>query len=148
MKTKIVQFIPVLGTLLAIGFLYFSRWCTETISSCYGSWMDHIYFYFTQPSYFFALYSLPLAIVLIFVSRAVFKSWLKLAVWLLPLAFISVALTNTTSSQGLGMDLFPYTRDDAARQMAEIVTVISFLLIAWKYFKAHRANTRASKNTA
>ncbi|HFC10756.1 MAG TPA: hypothetical protein ENJ75_00955 [Candidatus Kaiserbacteria bacterium] len=148
MKKRAIQFVPLVIALLGIGFGDFSQWCTQSGNVCYRTILDQMIPTVTYPLYFFALYFLPLAIVLIFVSRAVFKSWLKLAVWLLPLAFISVALTNTTSSQGLGMDLFPYTRDDAARQMAEIVIVISFLLIAWKYFKAHRADTRASKNTA
>ena len=146
MKKRIVQFIPVIITLLAIGFRYLSNWCID-FSSCYGTWVSHIALSFTKPLYFFALYSLPLAIVLIFVSRAVFKSWLKLAIVLIPILVLYIA-SVPTSWAGFGINLFPFYRDDAARAAAGYLTVFSLVLFAWKYFKAHRANTRVSKNTA
>ncbi len=133
MKTKLIQIVPALAALLGVAFLYFSRWCTETIPSCYGSWMDHIYFYFTQPLYFFALYSLPLVVILIFVSRQVFSSWLRLAAWALPLAFLFIA-TQPVVASFLSTD-----RDDAARLAAILFTVISLILITWKSIALRRA---------
>ncbi len=97
--------------------------------------MDHIYFYFTQPLYFFALYTLPIAIALVFVSKTVFKSWLKLAAWMLPLLFIFVATQPVVGS------LLSTNRDDTARLAGEIFTILSLILIAWKYYVSHRANS-------
>ncbi|HQU07811.1 MAG: hypothetical protein B7X04_01015 [Parcubacteria group bacterium 21-54-25] len=140
MRRRIIQSIPLIIALLGIAFLYFSRWCTETVPVCYGSWIDHIYFYFTQPLYFFALYSLPLAIILIFVSRPIFNSWLKLAAWMIPLGVIYTAMTPVNFT-GIGIDLFPFYRDDAARLSAEALTTVSLVLIIWKYFKARHSST-------
>ena len=135
MKTKIIQSIPVALALLAVGFLYLSRWCTETIPSCYGSWIHHIYFYFTQPLYFFALYILPITIILVFVSRSVFKSWLKLAMWAVPLLLIFI------STQPVVGSFLSTNRDDTARLAGEVFTVLSLILIVWKYYAGRRANS-------
>lgn len=132
MKTKIIQSIPAILALCAIGFLYFGRWCTETISSCYGSWVDHVYFYFTQPLYFFALYFLPVAIILIFVSHHIFVSWWKIASLMLIVAFLFAA------SQPVAASLFSTNRDDAARFAAEILDTLSLILIVWKSIAARR----------
>lgn len=90
-----------------------------------------------SPLLIFALFFLPLAIILIFVPRTVFKSWLRFAVWALPLAFIYIALTPVTS-HGF-MDFFPFYRDDAARLASEIFSVVSLILIIWKWFSLRRS---------
>ena len=131
--------------MLAIGFRYLSNWCID-FSSCYGTWVSHVVLSFTKPLYFFALYSLPLAIILIFVSRTIFNSWLKFAVWFVPLLVLYMASVPTNWT-GMGIDLFPFYRDDAARWAAGYLTVASLVLIIWKYFKAHRANTLVNKST-
>jgi len=97
--------------------------------------MDRIYFTFTQPLYFFSLYILPLALVLVFVPRRVFISWLKLAAWLLPFAFIMIAAQPVTWT-GIGINFVFISRDDLARGMAIFVDLTSFALIAWKYFRS------------
>ncbi len=91
----------------------------------------------TYPIYFFSLYFLPLAIILIFIPREAFKSWFRFAVWAFPLAFIFVA-TTPVSFTGIGIDLFPFYRDDAARLAGEVVSVLSLLLVAWKWFSLRR----------
>ncbi len=93
-----------------------------------------MYNYVTSPAYFFALYSLPLAIILIFVSRPIFKAWWKVAILLLIVAFLFIA--GTPVSPGLFSD----NRDDAARQAAEVFTVLSLILIIWKAYTSRRAN--------
>ena len=129
---KIIQSIPVLLTLLAIGFLYFSNWCIDSIPSCYSSSIHQIYQHFTNPLYLFALYSLPLAFILILIPRHIFNSWLKLAAWMVPLAFIFIA-TQPVVAGFLSTD-----RNDAARLAAEVLTVFSLILIIYKYFTSRR----------
>jgi hypothetical protein len=133
MKTKITQFIPAILALLAICFRYFSNWCIDSVSSCYGSWISQIALDITKPLYFFALYLLPLTIILIFVPHHLFKSWLKLALWAIPLSVIFIA-TTPVNFTGIGMDFFPFYRDDAARLAGEVFSGISLILIAYKYF--------------
>ena len=138
MKSRFLQVIPVLLPLLVIVITPLSYQCIYQSGSCYGTWISHVYPYFINPLYDFSFYFLPIAIILIFVSRDVFKSWLKFAAWALPLAFILVALTPVTS-HGF-MDFFPFYRDDAARLAGEVVSVLSIILIAWKWSSLrHRA---------
>ena len=133
MKTKIIQSIPALLVLLAIGFRHFSTWCIDSIYSCYGSLVHQIYQYFTYPLFSFSLFFLPIAIILIFVSRETFKSWLKFAVWSLPLLFIFIAIQPVYPQQILSAD-----RDDAARLAGGVFAVLSILLIIWKWFSSRR----------
>lgn len=109
-----------------------------TSKTCYGTWISQVYQYSINPLYNFVLYSLPLAIILIFIPRTLFNSWLKLAAWMLPLAFVYIALTPVNFT-GIGINFFPFYRDDAARVAAEIFSVASLLLIAWKYFSIRRS---------
>ena len=136
MKTKLIQSIPASLALLAVGFLYFSQWCILKSPSCYGTWIHHIYDGITSPAYFFSLYLLPLALILIFVPKTVFKSWLKLAAWAVPLLLIFISTQPVFPQQILSTD-----RDDTARLAGEIFTVLSLILIAWKYYASRRANS-------
>lgn len=136
MKTKITQSIPILFVFVAIGFRYFSQKCILMSSSCYGTWVHHIYNYTTNPLYFFTLYSLPLAIILILIPRHLFNSWLKLALWAIPLSFIFIAMTPVNSNAY--MDFFPFYRDDAARLAAEAFSVVSLIFIIWKTYVSPR----------
>lgn len=138
MKTKIIQFIPAILALLAIGFSYFSQWCTSDGQMCYRTFLDQMFPYITNPLYFFALYLLPLAIILVFIPRNIFISWLKLAAWAIPLSIIFIATTHVNFT-GIGMDFFPFYRDDAARLAGEVFSAISLILIIWKYFSLRRS---------
>lgn len=137
MKTKITQLIPVTLALLAIGFRYSSNWCIDVLYTCYGTWVHWISLSITKPLYFFALYSLPVAIILAFVSREIFKSWLKFAAWALPLVVIYIWTTPVSSTAW--MDLFPFYRDDAARLAGQVFLAISLALIVWKWWKSLRS---------
>lgn len=133
MKTKLVQFIPVALALLAVGFRYFSNWCIFTNSACYGTTISHISLTITKPLYFFALYFLPIAIVLAFVSREIFKSWIKFSVLAIPLAIIFIVTTPVIDNS-----LLPFSRDDAARLAGQAFSVASFALIIYKHFSLRR----------
>jgi hypothetical protein len=132
MKNKLIQSVPTAVMLAAIAFQYASNWCIDN-ASCYGTWVSHITFSFTQPLYFFALYSLPLAIILIFIPHPLFKRWFKVAVWLVPLLLIFIA-TQPVAPQSF----MSTNRDDAARFAAEILTAASLIVIIWKYLALRR----------
>lgn len=132
MKTKIIQFIPTLIALAVIGFRYFSSWCIFANGVCYGTFVSHISLTVTKPLYFFALYSLPITIILAFVPRGVFNSWLKFAVWAIPLLLILVATQPVYATHILSTD-----RNDAARLAGEVFVAASLILFVWKYY-GHR----------
>ena len=137
MKTKIIQFIPVLIALIAIGFRYFSNWCIFTVGVCYGTTISHISLTITKPLYNFSIFFVPIALIFAFVQRSIFNSWLKFAAWAIPLAIIFIALTPVNFT-GLGMDFFPFYRDDAARLAGKLFAGISSILVIWKYFVIRR----------
>jgi len=132
MKNKITQFIPILLALLAIGFRYFSNWCIDSISICYGTFIHQMALSITKPLYFFSLFFLPVAIVLAFIPRHIFNSWLKFAVWALPLLLILVATQPVVSG------FLSTNRDDAARFAGQVFAGLSLLLILWKWFTSKR----------
>lgn len=130
MKSKIVQLMPVSLALLSIVFTYFSQWCTRPGQICYRTLLDRMIPEFTYPLYFFALYFLPIAIILIFVSRPTFNFWLKFAGWGFLVALLFIA---TTPVYGTGL-ILSSSRDDVARFVGEIFMIASLILIIWKYF--------------
>ena len=130
----------MLLTLFAIGFGNFSQWCATEGQMCFRTAIDRMIPEFTYPLYFFALFFLPLALILIFVPRHIFVSWLKFALWALPLSFIFI-MTTPVNWTGIGLDLFPFYRDDAARLAGQAFAVISALLVVWKYIVARRTKS-------
>jgi hypothetical protein len=97
----------------------------------------------TYPLYFFSLYLLPLVFILIFTPRNLYLSWLKFALWTIPLAFIFIAITPVNHT-GIGPDFYPFYRDDAAELVGKVFTGLSLTLIAWKYFRLRRKSTEVT----
>ncbi len=137
MKKRIVQWTPTALVLFIIGFRYFSQWCLLTIPTCHKTWIHGLYFTIINPTFSFAIFFVPIAIILIFVSRQIFNSWLKLTAWMLPLLIIYIAMTPV-SWTGIGLNLFPFYRDDAAHGAGALFAAVSLLFIIWKYFSLRR----------
>lgn len=121
--------------ILAIAFRYFGLWCTKAGNLCYGTWLDRTFLEITNPLDSFARYLLVVTLILIFVPRSTFNSWLKFAAWVLPLAFIYIAMTPVWDSSWL-----PFVRDDAALLAGQIFSGISLLLILYKWIKFRKVS--------
>lgn len=137
MKNLLAKISPLFIAVIGVAFAPMSNLCIDSYRGCYGSWVDHIFQYFTQPLYYFSVPALFIAVVVIFIPWSVFKSWLKFAAWFLPLCFIFIAITPV-SWTGLGPDFFPYYRINAAHDAGTAFTVLSLLLIAWKMYRQRR----------
>lgn len=131
---RLIQFIPVLLAVFVIGFRYFGLWCTNAGNFCYRTLLDRTFLEITNPLDSFARYFLLIAIVLIFIPRRTFISWLKFATWALPLLFIFVASTPVYDASFL----FSFGRDDAARLAGQIFAIASLILIVWKSIAIRR----------
>jgi hypothetical protein len=131
MKTKIIQFVPALVALLVIGFRYFSNWCIDDISVCYGTWIHWVSLSITKPLYLFSLFFLPVAIVLAFLPRETFRPWLKFAMWAIPISVIYIWTTPLNSSSW--MEFFPFYRDDAARFAGVLFSIGSLIITIPKF---------------
>lgn len=130
---KFTQTVPFLTALLGLAFAPTSYWCIYSNGYCYATWIHQIYPHFTNPLYNFALFFLPTAILLAFVPREIFKSWLKFAVWAIPLAIIFIAMTPVIDTS-----LLPFSRDDVARLAGGVFSAGSLVLILWKSFISRR----------
>ena len=141
MKQKLIQAVPLASMIvaLAVGYVLAHPLDFHICSSIYTfksqiGCLDSSIQSIGNPLFRFVFWILVVGIVLPFVSARVFRSWLKFAAWTLPLAFVWIAITPV-SWTGLGIDFFPYYRINAAHDAGIAFTVLSLLLIAWKYFR-------------
>lgn len=133
MKSRIIQFIPTMLVLFGLGLAPISYQCIYSGGNCYSTWVHQIYPYFTNPLYNFSLFVLPIAIILIFISRSTFNAWFKLAAWAIPLSILYIATTPAVDTSFL-----PFHRDDAARLAGGVFVAVSLILIIWKWFAGRR----------
>lgn len=138
---KFTQIIPFLIALLGFILAPICYWCIYSNGYCYATWIHYIYPYFINPFYNFSPIFLPIALVLAFVPRSIFNSWIKFAMWAIPLSVIFIAFIPVSSS-GAYLDLFPFYRDDAARLAGQVFTAVSLILIVWKWFSARRTKNQ------
>ncbi len=137
MNSRVTQIIPAVLALAVIGFRYYSQWCITASLTCYGAWEHWIYLGVTSPTFFFSVYFAPIALLLIFIPKAIFKSWLKFAAWALPLAFLDIASTPVYGAmQGFGMMPSGPGRDDAARSDGQLFLIISLIIIVFGFIRA------------
>lgn len=127
---KIKHTIPLCVVVFFVFLRYFASWCIDSSGICYGSWLHHIFPYFIKPAYLYALAILPLAISLLFVSSAIFKSWLKFAVRWIPLSVLIIALAPVTSNSW--MSLYEFVKEDATWMMGSLFVMVSVGIIFGK----------------
>ena len=132
-----MQFVPATIALIGCALAPVVYWCVFTTHVCYGTFISNIEPGVINPFYSFSLYTLPITIILIFVPREIFKSWLKFAAWALPFAFIYIA-TTPVSGGGIGLNFSNFYRDDAARLMGGVFSIISAVLVVLKFIAARR----------
>ncbi len=138
MKTKIVQFIPAMIVFLVVSIRYVGLWCVYSVSVCYGGLIHQMFPYIITPLFLFGLSFLPIAIVLAFVSRTVFQSWLRLATWFVPLSLFIIFITPVTSNSW--MPIFFVSREEISWYLGVLFALISLVLILWKWFTSRRLN--------
>ena len=134
MKFKeIIPLIIFLAILVAVHFLYV---CADTISCPLRGIIWNTTFTTLDPALVFTQLAVIPAVLICFIPRKVFYSWLKFAAWAIPLAIIFIAFTPVNSNAF--MDFFPFYRDDAARLAGELFATISLILIVYKWLVARR----------
>ena len=128
----LVRYIPLFLVVAAIGLDRFAVNCLNTESCGLASLIWPIFFTVIKPLYIYSLVFGLVAVILIFIKRNVFMSWLYFAAWWLPLSAVLIALTPTWSNSWF--DLYPLVKEDMALYTASLFTAISLILIVWKQF--------------
>lgn len=141
MKTKIRSIIVATITVVA-GYVVSNPLMFHICTNIYQfgketGCLDDIVENVGTPLFTFSLWALFAVIVTAFFSEKIFKSWLKFAAWAIPLAIVFIWTTHVNFT-GIGMDFFPFYRDDAARLAGEVFTAISLILIAYRAFRSAR----------
>ncbi len=128
-----MKFIPLFVVLFGLGLRHLALWCIYGISACPVTNFFHAFFLeLINPLYTFSLIALLPALILTFVTRSTFITWLKFAMWWLPPSAILIAITPSTSNSW--MPLFFIGKDTVTLVMAGLFTAISLVIIVWKQF--------------
>jgi|GEM_PF-1031937 len=123
---KIKQVAPLFLALLGISLDRLAYWCAYSVDACYGSFI-HQSLDFLTLVYLFSVITLPLAVVLCFVSSPIFKSWLKFTMWGIPLSVLVITLAPESSASLFS--LYSFEKVDAAWMMSGLFLMISSAII-------------------
>lgn len=141
MKAKIISVLVAL-TALAAGYiighpltfgLCSTTYQTATYIGCLDSSIKSIGF----PLMIFMLWIFPNVIIAVLFSDRIFRLWSRISQWFIPVLLIYI-FTTPVNFTGIGLDLFPFYRDDAARLAGEVFTGVSLILLLWKYISERR----------
>lgn len=133
-----MKYLPLAIGLLALGLgyvlfypQYFSL-CEITANGYYRDclWNRDVSRNVGNPVFIYALASLPALAVLIFAKQQVVSSWLRFAIWWLPLSAVFVAVTPSVSHSW--MPLLFIGKETVSWIMGCLFLLISVLIILWK----------------
>jgi hypothetical protein len=104
-----------------------------TANSCFlANYIWPVFYNLIRPLYIFSEVFVLVALILIFVRNTAFNSWLRFAIWFIPLSIIVIGTTPTSSNSW--MPLYFIGKDTVTLVMAGLFTVISLVVIVWKQF--------------
>ncbi len=130
---KYLRFVPIVIVISGLGFKHLALWCIYVLTECTAtSFLHGIFGSLVSPLYLFSTVAIVPALVLIFVKKTTFHSWLRFAAWWLPLSAVLIATTPETSNSW--MPLYFVGKDTVTLIMASLFTAISLILIVWKQF--------------
>ncbi len=141
MNTKIAS---VVLTFLGLISAPVSYWCIITNRTCYGTWIDRFHEPFTQPVYYFFLYAWPAVLLTLFVKESIFRSWLRFVPYYTIIAVLFIVLTPVMQAPGTFLDPFPFYRVNAAELAGQVFSVVTFVLVVWRYIKSYRLSKSES----
>lgn len=127
-----IKYFPLFLVILFISIDRFAVYCLNATSCLFSNSIWPIFFVVIKPLYLFSLIFTITAFVLAFVSIKIFNSWLRFAMWWLPLSVILIAITPSTSNSW--MPLYFIGKDTVALVMSALFTLISLVIIVWKQF--------------
>ncbi|GEM_PF-1362604 len=87
-----------------------------------------------SPLFIFMSWILPIIIFAALLRENIFRPWIRLSLWFVPLLILYI-FTTPVNFTGIGLDLFPFYRDDAARLAAEIFSVASLVVMVFSFMR-------------
>lgn len=128
---QVWPFATLLGVMIVVELLYR---CADATACVLRTPIWNITFNILDPIYLLASFALIPAFAAIFVSRNVFRTWLKFSLWAL---LISLALTQLPigGSPGSYFDMFTFSPDDIAQFVGKLFVIFSLAIIIWQEVK-------------
>ena len=130
LNKKVVVGVSVLavGVFLALNHIGTFELCGGKV---YGSCMDSLHSFFgiflpIVPFFVFAL-------ITYFMRDEVYKTWVRVAFWMLGISMILIAITPGAQTGGFGPQI-SFGKPDVAFLACLLFVLVSIVLIAWKYF--------------
>ena len=138
-----IPFVIFLAILILVPILYS---CADTLTCSLRGLIWSSTFTILDPIFVFTQWAIISSILVFFSKKETFRSWLKLAVWAIPLALVFIFITPVSSSAY--MDFFPFYRDDAARLAGGLFAVASLVLLLFGLVRAHMYKSDKEKYDA
>lgn len=129
---KISKYLPLLLALLAVLIGYIATACSLHESCLFYSVTNELAFTVIKPLKLYGSYALIPSVLSIFLTKEVFQRWAHFAQWWLAISVVLIFLTPTNSNYIL--PFFDLVKEDTAKYMAILFTLISLYLFARPLF--------------
>lgn len=130
MKQKFLQAVPFILVFASVTFSRLTADCARHYSTCNGGkLLINLSDWLTDPLYFYSLGFALGAFILLFIDRTIFNKWLRFAVWWVPISIVLIAITPSTSGQWL--PLYFIGKSLLALILGGIFSLITIVLV-WK----------------
>lgn len=127
---KYQQFIPLLVVIAGLALGYLGTFCSFDRSCSFYSLTNEFIFTVIKPVRIYSLYAVIPTLAVLFISPRVFNTWFKFALGWLALSVVFITFTPTWSNTW--MPLYSFVKEDTAKVMAVLFTLISLVLITVK----------------
>lgn len=128
MKQKLLHIIPFAIVVTSVAFSNLTLDCARNYSTCLGGrFLINLSDWFSDPLYFYSLGFALGAFILLFINHTIFKKWVRFAVWWIPLSIILIAVTPSTSGQWL--PLFFVGKSLLSLILGGVFSVVTVLIV-------------------
>lgn len=136
---KFKQLIPLLVISSGLALGYLGTFCSFDRSCLLYLLTNEFIFTVIKPVRIYSFYALIPTLVVLLVSPRVFNTWFKFALWWVALSVIFIAFTPTDTNAW--MPLYSFVKEDTAKVMAILFTLISLAIILVKSFALRKTRT-------
>lgn len=117
--------------------------CGLTEECVFSGVLEPLVFSFYGPIFLFSLMSIPIAILIPFVSERTFSRWKSFALVWIPISIITIMLSQTHVGEGIfSFNPYQFDKEAAAKVSAFIFTVVSLIIFFVGAFANKKQRTK------
>lgn len=139
LKKLWISFTIILITLVA----YAAGECGLTKECIFSDAFEPLVFSLYGPIFLFSLISIPVAVLMPFISERTFSSWKTFALIWIPISVITILLSKTHVGGGLfSFNFYQLDKESAAKIFAFIFTLVSLIIFFVGAFANKKQRTK------